>query len=93
MPTSCLIPSVVRPSPLALILNIFVRSSSAFSTSIPLVLPMIQVSRMSLDEKFHADLIANYFQEYEQYLQTLGQMSLYIDYITVSEILSHNLSW
>jgi len=31
-----------------------------------------RVSRVSPDEKYHADLIANYFQEYEQYLQTLG---------------------
>ena len=29
-------------------------------------------TRVSPDEKFHADLITNFFQEYEQYAQTLG---------------------
>ena len=28
--------------------------------------------RVNLDEKFHLDLVSNFFQEYEQYLQTLG---------------------
>jgi len=31
-----------------------------------------KTNRVSLDEKFHCEIVANYIQEYEQYLQSIG---------------------